>query len=113
MVSHNIVKSMDSTYPASLSKEVHRILREDLGFTGVIMTDDLAMNAISEYTHHPAVEAVLAGNDLIMVTDYQTSYQEILQAVQEKIIPEEVINHAVFRILAWKYQMNLMSLDNE
>ena len=113
LVSHNIVKSMDSTYPASLSKEVHRILREDLGFTGVIMTDDLAMNAISEYTHHPAVEAVLAGNDLIMVTDYQTSYQEILQAVQEEIIPEEMINHAVFRILAWKYQMNLMSLDNE
>ena len=111
LVSHNIVKSMDATYPASLSKEVHRILREDLGFTGVIMTDDLAMNAIQEYTHHPAVEAVLAGNDLIMVTDYATSYQEILQAVQEGIISEDVINHAVFRILAWKYQMNLMPLD--
>lgn len=114
LVSHNIVKSMDEEYPASLSKEVHRILREDLGFTGVIMTDDLAMNAISEYTHHPAVEAVLAGNDLVMVTDYVTSYQEILKAVQENTISEDMIDQAVFRILAWKYQMNLLpSVDSE
>ena len=105
---------MDEEYPASLSKEVHRILREDLGFTGVIMTDDLAMNAISEYTHHPTVEAVLAGNDLVMVTDYVTSYQEILKAVQENTISEDMIDQAVFRILAWKYQMNLLpSVDSE
>ena len=40
LVSHNIVSCMDSAYPASLSPRVHEILREELGFTGVTVTDD-------------------------------------------------------------------------
>ena len=49
LVSHNIVKSMDENLPASLSPAVHKILRDDLKLTGVIMTDDLKMEAIKEY----------------------------------------------------------------
>lgn len=41
---------MDADRPASLSAEVHRILREELGFDGVILTDDLIMDAIRDYT---------------------------------------------------------------
>ncbi len=108
LVSHNIVVSMDKEYPASLSKKVHQILRDDLGFTGVIMTDDLAMGAIKEYTANPVLTAVLAGNDLLLVTDYQNAYQEILQGIEQQKIDEEVIDHAVFRILAWKYQLGLL-----
>ena len=68
LVSHNIVNCMDSGAPASLSKEVHRILREELGFTGVIMTDDLAMQAIPSYTggQDPSIMAFQAGNDILL-----------------------------------------------
>src|SRR5699024_3252097 len=60
LVSHNIVKSMDKNYPASLSKNVHNILRENLNFSGVIMTDDLAMDAVKAYVENgeAAVQAV-------------------------------------------------------
>ncbi len=50
LVSHNIVECMDADYPASLSDKVHQIIRNDLRFNGVVMTDDLIMGAISEYS---------------------------------------------------------------
>ena len=50
LVSHNIVASMDQTMPASLSAAVHDILRNELGFNGVTITDDLVMGAIKQYT---------------------------------------------------------------
>lgn len=109
LVSHNIVKAMDLEMPASLSPNVHQRLRGELGFTGVIMTDDLAMGAITEYTkgENPAVQAILAGNDLLLTTDYVASYQAIRKAMSEGTISMEQIDHSVFRILAWKEQLGL------
>ncbi|MGN0536698.1 MAG: glycoside hydrolase family 3 N-terminal domain-containing protein [Acutalibacteraceae bacterium] len=102
MVSHNIVTSMDTENPSSLSAEVHRILREDLGFTGLITTDDLSMGAIADYNGDPFVAAVLAGNDIIMTGEPRAAFQSVITAVEDGTIDEELINHAVFRILAWK-----------
>ena len=51
LVSHNIVKSMDANLPASLSPSVHKIIRDELKFNGVIMTDDLQMSAILVILH--------------------------------------------------------------
>ena len=109
LVSHNIVTSMDADYPASLSVNVHRILRQELGFDGVIITDDLSMKAISQYTDgkNPAVQAVLAGNDLLCYSDYQTAVKSILAAVQEGIITEKRIDESVLRILRWKLNLGL------
>ena len=72
LVSHNIVKSMDETKPASLSEKVHEILREELNFSGIIMTDDLAMDAVKNYVENgeAAVQAVLAGNDMIISSNF-------------------------------------------
>lgn len=86
LVSHNIVSSMDEQYPASLSSNVHHILREDLGFKGVIMTDDLGMDAIKLYTQgqNPAVQAVIAGNDILLTSDIQGSFSAILPRLWRK-----------------------------
>ena len=110
LVSHNIVECMDSEYPASLSPKIHEILRNDLGFTGIIVTDDLEMGAIKEYfpDYSPVVTAVLAGNDMLCVTDIENSYELVLEAVHKGDIETKTINHAVMRILAWKYAKGLL-----
>lgn len=112
LVSHNIVNSMDPDNPASLSKKVHEILRDDLGFTGVIITDDLHMDAIKDYIGNTesAVKAILAGNDLICTTDFETQIPAVVEAVKAGTISEEQINESVYRIL--KLKSNLSLLDN-
>lgn len=83
LVSHNVVNCMDADRPASLSAEVHRILRKELGFDGVILTDDLIMDAIRDYTggENAAVLAVQAGNDMLTSSDFETQYNAVLAAV--------------------------------
>lgn len=110
MVSHNIVTVMDETHPASLSPAVHRILREELGFDGVIITDDLGMSGVTQYTDtgEAAVLAVQAGNDMLLSEQYPEQYQAVLDAVNEGVIPEEQIDGAVLRILRWKYDLGLL-----
>ncbi len=107
LVSHNIVKSIDAENPASLSKKVIDILRNDMEFTGIIMTDDLSMGAVSE-TSSPEVRAVLAGNDMLIVSDLEKSYNELLSAVSQVDISEDRLNESVLRILKWKYYLELI-----
>lgn len=107
LVSHNTVSSIDSSNPASLSPSVHNLLRNDLGFTGVIMTDDLAMGATSSIDD-AVVKAILAGNDLLIVTDYEESFNKIKKAIEDGTISEEQINKLAFRVLAWKYYKGIM-----
>ena len=110
MVSHNIVACMDADYPASLSPEVHRILREELGFRGVIISDDLSMNAITQFTNgqNPAVAAVLAGNDMLCYREFEPSVEAITAAVQTGDIDEAQLDASVLRILAWKQSLGLI-----
>jgi beta-N-acetylhexosaminidase len=111
MVSHNIVKCMDATLPASLSPAVHGILRTRLGFTGVILTDSLGMGAITggdAPSQSPSVLAVLAGNDVLVTPEYQKAFEQILAAVRAGTVPEETVDRAVFRILSWKITKKLI-----
>ncbi len=110
LVSHNIVTSMDPDYPASLSGKVHTVLREELGFQGVIMTDDLSMDAIKEYTNdkEAAVLAIMAGNDLLIATDYNIQIPAVLAAVENGSITENRIDESVTRILKWKLDLGIM-----
>ena len=114
LVSHNIVKSMDENKPSSLSKNVHKILREDLNFSGIAMTDDLAMDAVKSYVENgeAAVQAVLAGNDMIISSDFASQKQEILKAIKEKKINEDIINKAVRRILSMKIAYGIINTDD-
>ena len=104
MVAHNMVTCMDPDVPASLSPAVHKLLREDMGFEGLIMTDSLDMNAITLYTgdRASAVQAVLSGNDLLCCTSYEKQYPAVLEAVKDGTIPEQMIDNAVRRVLALK-----------
>lgn len=110
LVSHNVMTCVDDQLPASLSPAVHKELRETLGFQGVIMTDDLAMDAVAAYAsdQSPAVMAVKAGNDMIVTTDFQTQIPEVIQAVKSGEIDEEQIDQSVTRVLKWKYDLGLL-----
>lgn len=107
LVSHNTVTNIDSSNPASLSPSVHNMLRNDLGFTGIIITDDLAMGATSSISNN-AVKAILAGNDLIITTNYEESINSIKEAITDGTIGENLIDKLAFRVLAWKYYKGLM-----
>lgn len=110
LVSHNIVTCMDESLPASLSPEVHRVLREELGFEGVIMTDDLAMDAVAAYAGDgsAAVLAVLAGNDMVITTDFEAQLPLVIEAVKNGQIPEAMVDGAVRRVLSWKADLGLL-----
>ena len=110
MLSHNIVTALDPDFPASLSPEVHKYLRETMGFDGVLVTDDLAMGAITQTygAGEAAVLAVLAGNDLLCSTEYAVQYQAVLAAVEENRISTEVLDAAVMRVLRWKQALGLL-----
>ncbi len=110
LVSHNIVHSMDDKYPASLSPKVHKILRETLSFDGVVVTDDLYMEGITQYVkkEEAAILAVQAGNDLICCTDFQTQILAVVSAVKDGRISEERINSSVRRILKLKKEMGIL-----
>lgn len=110
LVSHNIIESIDDSLPASLSEPVHDILRNKLDFTGVIITDDLAMDAVKKYSAHneAAVEAVLAGNDLIITSDFLKQKQEVLDAIKSDKISEAQIDIAVRRVIAMKMSYGII-----
>lgn len=104
LVSHNIMTAVDGDLPASLSPKVHGLLRTDLGFDGVVMTDDLAMEAVAAYSADGAVAvmALEAGNDLVITTDYRTQIPAVIEAVKNGTLEESVIDSACFRVLKCK-----------
>ena len=107
LVSHNIVSALTND-PASLSIIIHNLLRKNLNFKGIVITDDISMKAVSE-NNDSTLKALLAGNNLIITSNYQESYSEISKALQDNIIPEEYLDYLVLRNLAWKYSKNLIS----
>lgn len=109
LVSHNIINCIDSRYPATLSKKVITELREKLNFSGVVITDDLSMDAVNSYVEDgsAAVLAVNSGDDLIITSDFVKMYREVYQAVTDKKIDIKTIDQAVKRNIAWKIAYNM------
>ena len=110
LISHNIVTCLDENIPSSLSSKVIGELRNKLGFTGIIMTDDLAMDAVKEYVDNgkAATMAINAGNDMIITSDFMSMKNELINSVKSKEISEDTINKAVTRVIAWKYYSGLL-----
>lgn len=111
LVSHNIVKAMDPALPASLCPAVHKILRRQLGFSGVIMTDDLAMAAVQSYAGNgsAALMALKAGNDMVLTSDYRTQIPQILAALEDGRLSERDIDAACRRVLLWKQSLGMLT----
>ncbi len=103
MVSHVTATSLDGDgNPCSLSSAVITdILRNELGFEGIVITDALDMTAITDYytSEDAAVMAIKAGADmLLMPEDFEAAYAAVLAAVQDGTISEERINESLRRI---------------
>ena len=104
LVSHNIVLCKDEKYPASISKTWHDILRNELKFSGLILTDDMSMDAIKKYSGDlsPAIVAVNAGNDVILTGDYNEHLEAVINATKNGTISNDTIIKAARRVIAWK-----------
>lgn len=112
MMSNVLVQNLDSTCISSLSKTMHQTLRNTMKYTGLIMTDDLSRTDYSQYANGKDVyvQAVLAGNDLIMVSSssVDTAYNNILSALNDGTIKLDDLQKACTRIIAYKYTVGLM-----
>ena len=113
LVSHNIVLGIDPDVPASLSPKVISYLREDLMFDGVVMTDDMDMAGLADFTtqEEAALAALIAGNDLILSSSYQKQIPVIKAAVLNGQYAEEDLEKSVLRILKWEYKLGIITLE--
>ena len=110
MVGHlSLPKVVEEDVPAVFSKEIITdILRGELGFCGIVITDALDMGAVTDYysSAQAAVMAVAAGADmLLMPEDFVAAYEGVLNAVQRGELTQERIDESVRRILKVKLEM--------
>ncbi|GMA45965.1 glycoside hydrolase family 3 protein [Tetragenococcus muriaticus] len=110
LVSHNIVNSIDPDAPASISPAVHEILRDELDFDGVVMTDDMDMAGLADFISQDeaGLAALQAGNDLVMSSSYQTQIPYVVQAVEDGDFSEEDLDDSVERVLHWKEELGIL-----
>lgn len=115
MVAHLLVPAYDEQYPASLSKPIITdLLREELGFDGVVVTDDMTMGAIAEHDEFATavVDAVLAGADQILIGHGYDRAESAIEALEEAflsgVLSAERLEESVRRVLKLKikYGMN-------
>ncbi|WIV13344.1 beta-N-acetylhexosaminidase [Proteiniborus sp. MB09-C3] len=114
MVAHILLKKIDPDYPSSLSKTIITdILREDLGFNGVVISDDMTMGAIAENYEigDASVNAINAGSDIVLIAhgfdNGVSAINSIKEAVTNGTISEDRLNDSVYRILSLKEKYNM------
>lgn len=100
-----------TTMPATLSKNVVTdILRKDMNFDGLIVTDAMDMSGLTLYFNQDeaAVRAILAGNDVLLKpANADAAIRGVKEAVKSGRISEARLNESVRKQLAWKYQLGL------
>ena len=111
MTAHVQYPALDPQWPATMSSAIlETLLRYDLGFDGLILTDDMEMNAISDHfsSGEACVAALQAGVDMLVICHRQgrqtEAIESVLQAVQSGDIPIEQLNKSLTRIVGLKTQ---------
>jgi len=113
MAAHLNIPSLESrsNYPSSISKNVVTgLLKEKLGFNGLIFTDALNMKGASDFKSPGEIDlaALLAGNDVLLISeDVPLATQKIISAYYSGLITEERLAHSVRKILMAKYKVGL------
>jgi beta-N-acetylhexosaminidase len=109
-----MLPNIDEANPATLSEKIiNNILREELGFDGVIITDDMTMGAIvKNYDIGDAsVKSLKAGSDIILVCHDYENYIKVINAIKDAVDNGEIsldcINQKVYRILKLKEKYNI------
>lgn len=115
MVSHIILNEVDSINPASLSKIViSDLLRKDMGFDKVVITDDMSMGAITSIMsiEEACIKSIEAGCDILLLGNAYEEIEQVINSIKLKLyngeISEEQINKSVKRILELKKKYNMM-----
>lgn len=111
MVTHNIINCMDPENPASLSAGVISVLRNDMGFDGLVMTDDLDMNGVgasAEVKAQASLRCLLAGVDMPMTSKPDEQIPIVLAAVEDGTLPVSHVEESCLRVLAWKIEKGLI-----
>ena len=111
MLTHTVIKSVDPEHPASLSPDVVDILRSDMGFDGLLITDGLEMGSVIKYSGGESgrvcVMAVLAGVDILCAPKNPVDdYNAVLEAVNSGEISQERLDESVRRILRFKLKFD-------
>jgi beta-N-acetylhexosaminidase len=110
MGGHLLYPAIDPERPASLSPKAIQLLRQEVGFEGVIITDDLAMEGAKQggTVAQAAVKAVSAGADMLIISsppqEQADAYAAVVRGVKQGRISQDQINGSVDRILKLKQQ---------
>lgn len=113
MVAHMNIRAMDTSLhlPSTLSGNVvQRVLKDELGFKGLVFTDAMNMKGVLKY--YPAGEAetkaIMAGNDMVeMSTDLKKSIKKVRKAIRKRLVNRNDLNQRCRKVLAWKEWMGL------
>ena len=110
LVTNNIIDSVDNQNPATLSKDIHNLLREDLKYNGVIMTDDVTDLNNNEFGNESeiVIKAIKAGNDLIMTSRPQIYFESLIAAINNDELCLNELDLSVLRVIAWKDSLDII-----
>ena len=111
VVSHAVLTALDDQRPCSMSPAVMELLRENIGYQGIILTDTMDIPAITDHysTADAVLNAVTAGVDMILCPeDLDEAVEVLLKAVENGKITQDRIDESVIRILAAKIRLGLI-----
>lgn len=114
MIAHILLNKIDPNSPASLSETIiTELLRKQMNFNGVVITDDMTMGAILEKYSigDAAIKAINAGNDIVLVChgqdNVETVLDDLIKAVDNGIISKSKVDESLYRILKLKHKYKL------
>ena len=110
LVTNNIIDSVDNQNPATLSKDIHDLLREDLKYNGVIMTDDVTDLNNNEFGNDSeiVIKAIKASNDLIMTSRPQIYFESLITAINNDELCLNELDLSVLRVIAWQDSLDIL-----